>query len=994
MRIRLLIILFILPLSLWSQRYGFLDWSTDEGLAQSQVRSIEQDHLGYLWIGTLGGVSRFNGTSFDNFSKQDGLHNNQVNSIYQLNNQSIALGAIGGLSIFDGHTFETILFPEAQRTAQVNHMYEDGENRLWVGTEKGLLCLKNGTWISLEHISDFPGNTHIKRIAPTSNGLLIACKEGICALREEDCSWELKDTQLGASIMDFYQSGSQWWIATIGKGLIIYDQKELQSFGPEEGLRSRNISGIESDGKGGAWLKSRDGLFHFDGKSMFSEYSDKEGLSTSDVRALCVDKQGILWLGTNGGGLQKFTGESFRYYTTEQGLSGNIVMSVVMEQDSTWWFSTYDNGITRKRGEEWTSFGLEEGLPNTRVWTSLIDSKKRIWFGTSGGLALWNGSGFETFDTSHGLPHKQVLSVFEGLEGHLYAGTAKGLCKFNEVTSQFESEGQIPAHKVRSIDAESNGDLWVGTNGGVYALSEAGVLHFSEEDGLPDNSVYTLVVDDVDRVWVGTESGLSVLQNEKIMNIPLPGGFGSNHINFIRFDRAGGIWMGSNNGLFYHPNPGELLAGKSGLRRFGYHDGLTLLETNQNAAWMQDDHFWMGTSMALVEINTDALLSRSTLSSPPIVLSDVLINLEAPIWDKYKAVFNGYGSWPNEFEVPYTDNHFTFYFDSPDLNHPEGIQYEFNLNEDDKWQSSGELAVTSFSSLSFDDYTFRVRAKNALGEVGESTSISFVILPPFWLTWWFILIEVVAVGALVFLIVRWRRNVLVSRLEKERLEYRSRMLALEQQTLNSSLNRHFIFNALNSIQYYINRKDRLSANKYLSSFAKLIRKNLDSSETNLTSLQEEIDRLNLYLELEHMRFQGKFEYAIEVDEDVDTESIQVPSMLLQPFLENSIWHGILPKNAPGKVTVRISRENGHEVMFTITDDGIGIDTSMANKDLEQDHISKGMRITGSRIELIQKMTGQHVQLLGPYELKGAGQEVLGTEVKIILPLSFEGFFAN
>lgn len=988
----LLLLLLLLPLALKAQRYGFLEWSTDEGLAQSQVRSIEQDHLGYLWVGTLGGVSRFNGTDFTNFSKQDGLHNNQVNCIYQLRNHNIVLGAIGGLSIYDGRQFQIYLFPEAQRTAQVNDLYEDELGRLWVGTEKGLLCWLNGTWQDLSTY-DLPESMHIKRLVPQGKVLLVACKKGVGALRDDRWFWELNDPQLNGTIMDFHSSGKHWWIATIGKGLVHYSPDALVAYGPNEGLPSRNISGIEPDGEGGLWLKSRDGLFHMNEQQQFTSYSEREGLSTSDVRALCLDQQGTLWLGTNGGGLQKFTGESFRYFTTEEGLSGNIVMSILMEQDSTWWFSTYDNGITRKQGDTWTTFSVEEGLPNSRVWTSLLDSKGRMWFGTSGGLALWTGSGFKTYHVADGLPHKQVLSMYEDKDG-LCVGTARGLCMLNEGTGEFERNPEIPKHKVRSMEMDASGQLWVGTNGGVYSLKEGETRHISEQDGLPDNSVYTLTIDPQQRVWVGTESGLSVLLKDTLMNVPLPGGFGSNHINFIRFDDAAGIWMGSNNGLFYHPQPQELLEGKSGLRRFGYQDGLTLLETNQNAAWVRGDHFWMGTSKALIKVNPNELLNRSELQAPPVVLSKVLINLEQPQWNDYQVEFGGYGSWPQALEVPHTSNHFTFYFDAPDLDHPEGITYEFSLDDVDRWQSAGELAVASFSSLSFGEYTFRVRARNALGEVGEPATFSFVILPPFWLTWWFILLEVLAVAGLVYLIVRWRRNVLVSRLEKEKLDYKSRMLALEQQTLNSSLNRHFIFNALNSIQYYINRKDRLAANKYLSSFAKLIRKNLDSSETNLTSLQEEIDRLNLYLELEHMRFQGKFEYAIKVDEDVDTEGIQVPSMLLQPFLENSIWHGILPKDAPGRVDVHISRENGSEVMFTITDDGIGIDTSMRNKEEEQDHISKGMRITGSRIELIQKMTGQHVQLLGPYELKNEGQEVLGTEVKIILPLQFEGFFAN
>src|SRR6185369_7263109 len=139
------------------------------------------------------------------------------------------------------------------------------------------------------------------------------------------------------------------------------------------------------------------------------------------------------------------------------------------------------------------------------------------------------------------------------------------------------------------------------------------------------------------------------------------------------------------------------------------------------------------------------------------------------------------------------------------------------------------------------------------------------------------------------------RHIRRERREKTRqLMLRSRMLQLEQQALNANMNRHFIFNALNSIQYYINRQDRIAANRYLTSFAKLIRKNLDASQTDTTTLAEELSRLDLYLVLEHMRFKDKFRYTITIAPAVDTYRVELPAMMLQPYVENSIWHGILP----------------------------------------------------------------------------------------------------
>jgi len=193
---------------------------------------------------------------------------------------------------------------------------------------------------------------------------------------------------------------------------------------------------------------------------------------------------------------------------------------------------------------------------------------------------------------------------------------------------------------------------------------------------------------------------------------------------------------------------------------------------------------------------------------------------------------------------------------------------------------------------------------------------------------------------------------------------------------------------LNSIQYYINRQDKLSANKYLSNFAKLIRKNLDSSQENLTYLSNELERIDLYLSLEHMRFQDKFEYNIEISDKVNAESVKIPSMLLQPFLENSIWHGILPVDKKGHINVAIDRSLSGSIKITIDDDGIGVKESLKSKN-GKDHIhdSKGVSLTNDRIVLYQKLTHENFKIKGPYEIKDDNANVKGTRVEIYLPES-------
>jgi LytS/YehU family sensor histidine kinase len=312
---------------------------------------------------------------------------------------------------------------------------------------------------------------------------------------------------------------------------------------------------------------------------------------------------------------------------------------------------------------------------------------------------------------------------------------------------------------------------------------------------------------------------------------------------------------------------------------------------------------------------------------------------------------------------------------------------------DEEWQAVTEANFITYSNLPYNTFRFKVRAVSRFGVIGEPVVFDFTVRPPFWFTWWFILLEVLFGAALVLGIWYVRRRVVRARFERERLEMRSRMLTLEQQSLNSSMNRHFIFNALNSIQYYINRQDRLAANKYLSDFARLIRKNLDSSQETLTPLRDEMERLELYLKLEHMRFKDKFEYSISIDPDIPQDLIKVPAMLLQPFLENSIWHGLLPKKEAGWVKVNLSRRD-NSLHMIIEDNGVGIENSLKSKTGTDSHISKGMEITQSRIDLIQKMSGEKVQLIGPKQVNSEGGEVMGTKVEIIIPVNFSELFSQ
>ena len=309
------------------------------------------------------------------------------------------------------------------------------------------------------------------------------------------------------------------------------------------------------------------------------------------------------------------------------------------------------------------------------------------------------------------------------------------------------------------------------------------------------------------------------------------------------------------------------------------------------------------------------------------------------------------------------------------------------LGAEDKWSPLTKENSASYSFISPGTYEFQVKSANKNLEWTEPVVVKITITPPYWQRWWFISMLILGVLGLAYFFLNARISGIKQKKDNERLVSENKLRNLEQQSLNASMNRHFIFNSLNSIQYFINSSDKKSANKYLSNFAQLIRKNLDSStQPNfLVTLNEEIERIELYLTLEKMRFSEKFDYEIKMDENIDSEMIRVPSMILQPFVENSIIHGVLPKADKGLISISIKEENDF-IIFEVIDDGVGIDSSLNTKDsFKGDHKSQGMEITANRIDLLRSINGEKLMIIGPFQINKEGKPA-GTKVIIKLPV--------
>jgi signal transduction histidine kinase len=366
--------------------------------------------------------------------------------------------------------------------------------------------------------------------------------------------------------------------------------------------------------------------------------------------------------------------------------------------------------------------------------------------------------------------------------------------------------------------------------------------------------------------------------------------------------------------------------------------GLTSNEINE--MYFSNDTMFIATSNGISVIPVN--LSVPSFNIPVRITAITINQRDTIIGNTYKL-----GSEQQNIQVQFAgieiDGHFK--------------HLEYTLNNKTWLYLSGRILTLQLNSGT---HILQVRAVDVHGHISNKVlTIRFEIATPFWKTIWFWLFIAIAFQALVlYFIHRWQKERKEIRLSKEIAVVQT--ASLEQQAFTSLMNPHFIFNALNSIQHYINLQDRQKANRYLSDFASLIRKNFETSQQSFISLEQELDNIKIYLRLEQMRFADRFTYHIILDEKVDTEGWMIPTMMLQPLLENAILHGIMPSTVKGELRIEFSG-SGENLFITIADNGIGIQQSLASKQ-NNGHKSHGMELIRKRIKALGNLAGESITI--------------------------------
>src|SRR5690554_70803 len=962
---RFIVLLFFLSLcsgTLLAQRFSFIQYNTSKGLPQSQVNTIAQDESGYLWIGTYGGLARFDGENFKNFGRNNGLLNNRITKVKILNGD-LYIGHPQGISIKNkDNSFISISYSNTELLEDVSGFSMIGPT-IYIGTNGGGLFALDEQNKELIPIKDSP--LRIRDLVTINDKIYLATRTGLYSFDGKKSV--LIDNTTDISFSGLNKNGKEVFATSYNGTLYRIDinKEKVTPVLSNEHLLFRNVI---VDHKNHKWINSRDGILlvkEFD----TLQITEALGLPSNDIDEIFEDSENNIWIGTNGKGLIRFTDEIFTYYNESSGFPSDLIIAMDIDSEDNKWISTIDQGVFRV---EPSGKITNIDFISSSVW-QIISSDDLVLFASSFGLFTYDYTQFKSYykeDTD--LPSNGIKGIHHLDDSTFFISTTEGGILFDKIKKKLKHANSI--HKqiknVRDFEVDKE-IIYAAASNGIYTIKKDSISlkHF-------DSGINCIELDNKGNLWVGTENGLFILKDEQYERLFLEKEEGLEFVNFLqKYDTI--MFIGTNNGLY------EISIGRRNTYHYGITSGLIDLETNLNSNYLEDNRYlWFGTASGLMKMDLHLRTSLIKNISPKVQLTSIMVNNK----EISQIVVNSFNDFKNEqaLKIKFADKNISFKFDGIYMTNPGSLRYSYFLEGfSSEWTRPAKNSTANFTNLPPGEYILKFKVNNGINITSDIFIIPLEVLPPFYRKWWFYLI----IGGLITLIVITLDKARTRRLETKnyqlKLEFQNKLSKLEQQSLNASMNRHFIFNALNSIQYYINISDSKSANKYLSRFAKLIRKNLDSSyhEDGMVALSDEIDRLKLYLDLESMRFADRFDYIIHIEDEVETELLKVPAMFLQPFVENSIIHGVLPlKDRKGKIEIIVSDHFDH-IRIEVKDNGIGISNSQGTKKVDPDnHRSQGMMIAKRRIELLQKISERSIEMVGPHQIKENDSLINGTVV--------------
>ena len=960
----------LLIFNLPAQELFFSQPSNFQNLPSQETYSVFQDSRGFIWITTDAGICRYDGNNLTVFTVKDGIPENVVFKIYEDDKGRVWFSSLSGyLFYYKEGKFNSIHANEELKkichSAHINTFFVGNEDTLFVttggssaGGVKGFIKVvakNNYSTILIDSVSFLswsrfymtnpkhplqlligPGGSPVKNKSPELTAIYNKVTFPM-TIRQED--WNGSTNPLGTvdRVGNLY--------TTVGKQLNIYTKT-----GALKGKYNfdSHIYSCYVDAEDDLWICTAKGGYLF--KNSDIKKTPVSFLNMLPVSSIFVDREGTVWVATLEKGILKSMNKEILFFDTEKDTPVHFqkgLNQLNITYTSQQILSIYKNDSVFRDNKLKIILAPDEKLTFSFIDDNFYYLQINIQF------LIWDRKKKVFLNNNTFLNIKETLKI--GKDSMLFISAPHFVTFYNKKDNILR-----PPFPIRSALQLNNKKVLLSSrnNSGIYEFTNDKFIPYLPQLKQLKTRINCMIEDAQNNLWLATnEYGLYCYDRFKqLHHYTTANGIISDKINTLTIDDQHNLWLGSYNGLTKLTYADDLR--KFQVTNFDKSHGLPSLQIEKITAF-NGKVFCIAKNICFF-FNEKRL--KKNITPPLNYIQSVSIN-------------NNNYSLNSTAVLSYDQNNLRILASPITYKNTEQKKFLYKLNGyDEEWHASttGEIQYTN---LPHGKYNFVVYGLNN-DNIKSTTpaTFAFIIKRPFWLTWWFIAMEIILFCIISFFTLRFWKNKIQKKEHNKALLTEFKMTALRSQ-----MNPHFIFNAIGSIQHYILKNEIKQSYNYLSKFSMLIRNILNNSKEEYISLSQEINTLRLYIELEQIRFTNPFKFVIEVDEKLDMD-MDIPTMLIQPYVENSIWHGLMPKESDAILELFFKKEED-ALFVVIRDNGIG---RKIKDPSQKTHISKGMSITEQRIQTLQA-TNQKKFVAIVVDLKDENNNSAGTEVQITIP---------
>lgn len=957
--------LFIQGYSGYGQSYNFINYDISDGLAHEKVLDFCEDKYGNLWIATLGGgLSKFNGLTFQNLTIRDGLASNYVRDVMADSEGNIWAATAVGISRYDGkrvHNFD--IADNNDRENSVNVIYEDHEGNIWFSAPTGGIGKIDSKTERIE-IFEVPNSTpndKVIAITEDKNGTLwfISAIKGLFAFDGENFENYVNNSDFKGYLLSVCaDDNGVLWLGS-NKGLLRFDPGHPEIindfFPPLKGVFIK--SAIVKD-TSNFWSVSAYGIMQYD-QGQVKTFGSQQGFTNLVVNNIYSDREGIIWAGTDGDGIYKLSNEIFVHYGREHGLHNYFITSILQGYDGKYWISSYGGGVDVFDGSGFRNLSTIDGLSNAYIWASTLDKQGNVWLGTKGsGLIRFDGDTYSYLDVDDGLVYNSIRCLFSDSQNNLWIGTANGLSRYDGKTfHNYNVDNGLYDNTIWSISEPVEGKIMIVTRKGFSYFMDGKMNKDFNDENVFDKRVNVALEDTYGNYWIGY-SGHGLLRISKDRKnydlLTTDNGLTSDLIYNLIFDDEGNLIVGMERGV-----DKLFLTGDNQVKRiknYGKTEGFKNIQTTHNAVYKDEEgNIWFGAPDGVFKFQPHKEFPNQV--EPVTYISGVKLFYQEVNWDKYADSTSNWHNLPVDLQLPYNENNLVIEYFGSSLNNQPEVTYKFRLlGLEKEWSPLTAKSEAVYTNLSPGEYTFEVLASNSDGVWNEHpATFKFEIVPPFWQEPWFfiLLLVLIIAGIKLFNDYRVRANLnkilTVERIRAEELvKVRKRMARDFHDNMGNQLASITVFANLISLKL----KDKSAEiDELLKNIEKHTKSLFNGTKDFIWSIDPESDNLSevfTYIKDfgEDLFNNTNISFFSKAD-DLSERNLPLPSgwsrqivLIFKEAMTNALKH-----SNGDEVHLDLNLVK-NEFVITFKDNGIGLD----HERLGKGHGFKNMRSRASQID--------------------------------------------